>query len=120
MGSAAVATSRSLTPRAAGGGRCRIRSALGLHEPCRREECPLWESGGAVVEAGCVVERLRLDVEGDAHLAWALRHVLRQFDAAESREERDGAYALFERLVPTVRGEGDDGDGGDDAHVLDS
>jgi hypothetical protein len=31
-------------------------------ERCPREACAFWEPGGAVVEGGCSIERLALDV----------------------------------------------------------
>jgi len=42
---------------------CTLRSAAeGQAEPCPGERCPFWEAGGAVAEAGCLIERLGVDV----------------------------------------------------------
>ena len=110
VGTASVAgTSRSLAPVAARAGLCRLRLTVGRPEPCRGPGCPLWEEGGAVVDAGCVVERLALDVEARPHLAWALLHVLHTVEGAPTRSAREEAYRLFRRLVPRAREEeGDD------------
>jgi hypothetical protein len=42
---------------------CTLRAAAGRgEESCPRETCAFWEPGGAVVDGGCGVERLALDV----------------------------------------------------------
>jgi hypothetical protein len=43
-------------------------AARGLAEPCLRERCAFWEPGGAVLDGGCVIERLGIDL-GRPHLA---------------------------------------------------
>jgi hypothetical protein len=101
-------SSRSLAPTATSGGLCRARWTLGRRELCSAWSCPFWEEGGAVVDPGCVVERLALDVEGHPQLAWALLHVLDMLERARTADERAGAYALLDRLVPSAREEGDD------------
>jgi hypothetical protein len=42
--------------------RCILGLAVGALEACTLERCAFWEPGGAVVEAGCVIDRLALDV----------------------------------------------------------
>ena len=42
--------------------RCTLRLATGALELCPQERCAFWETGGAVVEGGCVIDRLGLDV----------------------------------------------------------
>jgi len=42
--------------------RCTLRLATGVVEFCPQQRCAFWEEGGAVVEGGCVIERLGLDV----------------------------------------------------------
>lgn len=42
---------------------CTLRVAAGRgDESCPREVCAFWQAGGAVVEAGCSVDRLAPDV----------------------------------------------------------
>jgi hypothetical protein len=42
---------------------CTLRMAAeGRAESCPREACAFWEPGGAVVEGGCSIERLGVDV----------------------------------------------------------
>jgi hypothetical protein len=36
---------------------CMLEYAAGRIEECPRNGCPLWEPGGAVLEAGCMLER---------------------------------------------------------------
>jgi hypothetical protein len=42
--------------------RCTLGLAVGAVEACTLERCAFWEPGGAVVEGGCVIDRLALDV----------------------------------------------------------
>lgn len=42
---------------------CTIRlAAEGVVEECAPERCGFWEPGGAVVPAGCAIDRLGLDI----------------------------------------------------------
>jgi len=102
---AASASSPTRTPAQADAPRCRLHSALGRSESCPGPDCPFWEEGGAVVSAGCALERLALDVERRPQLARALRHVLGKLERSRTREDRDEAYALFLRLVQEAREE---------------
>ena len=42
--------------------RCILGLAVGAVEACTLERCAFWEPGGAVVQGGCVIDRLALDV----------------------------------------------------------
>lgn len=42
----------------AGLGACALYAAVGRAERCPGDGCPFWEEGGAVIEAGCAIERL--------------------------------------------------------------
>ena len=37
--------------------KCMLNRRLGGNEPCT-EDCPFWEAGGAIVDAGCALERI--------------------------------------------------------------
>lgn len=37
---------------------CLLQGALGRTERCPGRGCPFWEEGGAVVEPGCLAERM--------------------------------------------------------------
>jgi hypothetical protein len=42
---------------------CTIRlAAEGVLEECAPERCGFWEPGGAVVPAGCLIDRLAVDI----------------------------------------------------------
>src|SRR5262249_8360173 len=41
---------------------CALQDAVGRVEACPGVGCPFWEEGGAVLEAGCMIERLSLDL----------------------------------------------------------
>lgn len=42
--------------------RCTLGLAVGAVESCTFERCAFWEPGGAVVNGGCIIDRLALDV----------------------------------------------------------
>lgn len=52
-------SSRTASPSGAAlsGRSCALALRLGHHEACG-EQCPFWEEGGAVVPAGCGLERI--------------------------------------------------------------
>jgi len=84
----------------AGGSLCALQYAAGRVEACPGPVCPFWEEGGAVVEAGCAVQRLGLRLEGNTDLvAWLLR-IRTALREAEAPEEREEALHLFHRLLP--------------------
>lgn len=37
---------------------CVLQGTVGRTETCPRERCPFWEEGGAVIDAGCFLERV--------------------------------------------------------------
>ena len=42
---------------------CALHLATGTRDECPAEACAFWEDGGAVVESGCIFERVRLELE---------------------------------------------------------
>ena len=69
---------------------CALHAAVGNDAECSRAWCAFWEKGGAVVEGGCEIERLGLDLSNVdlAHYLLDLRHTLEQ---ARDEEEADHA-----------------------------
>jgi hypothetical protein len=59
---------------------CALHAAIGNEAECPRAWCAFWERGGAVVEGGCEIERLGLDLSNVdlAHYLLDLRHTLEQ------------------------------------------
>jgi hypothetical protein len=78
---------------------CSLSQAIGNVEECPRAWCAFWEHGGAVVEPGCVIERLGLDL-GNQDLAHYLLELRRALDSARSEEDADTARSQLEQLVP--------------------
>jgi hypothetical protein len=78
---------------------CRIKIALGEVEQCPQGACPFWEHGGAVIESGCGLERLSLDLDRSdvARHFVELRHAL---ERARDEDERRAAREAFAALAP--------------------
>jgi hypothetical protein len=65
---------------------CALQDAVGRFELCPGETCSFWEPGGAVVEGGCVFERLHVDLRGPADvLAYLLIDLRASGEAAEAK-----------------------------------
>jgi len=81
---------------------CLLKEAVGVVESCPKEACAFWEHGGAVVAAGCTIERLGLTAElhRTPELADWLLDVREQLDGASSRQERVDVHRLFRQLLP--------------------
>src|SRR5919198_644719 len=78
---------------------CTLRlAANGRTEPCPRERCPYWESGGAVVAGNCLIERLGVDVRR-ADLAAYLLETRERLERARNRAEAEQAHREFSRRV---------------------
>jgi hypothetical protein len=64
---------------------CTIRlAAEGVVEECAPERCGFWEPGGAVVPAGCLIDRLAVDIR-DPGFASSLLSRRRDLEAGSSR-----------------------------------
>ena len=69
--------------------------AGGNDAECPRGWCAFWERGGAVVEPGCAIERLGVDLR-DPQLARYLLDLRREL---ESVRDAEAARAALERLA---------------------
>ena len=78
---------------------CQIKLTLGEPEPCPEGACPFWEHGGAVLESGCGLQRLRIDV-ARPELAEYLVQLRSQLEAARDENDRRAARQAFAALVP--------------------
>jgi hypothetical protein len=78
---------------------CRLHLTLGRGEQCPEGACPFWEEGGAVLPAGCGLERLGIEAE-QPDLAEYLLDLRAQLECARDREERERARETFALLVP--------------------
>jgi hypothetical protein len=79
--------------------KCTLRLAVdGTDEPCPGERCAFWEPGGAVLEGGCVIDRLGGDVRGPAVAAYLLE--LRQcVERGRDSSEAEAAHAELARRI---------------------
>jgi hypothetical protein len=73
--------------------------AVGNDAECPHAWCAFWEKGGAVVEAGCAIERLGIDLR-DAGLAAYLLEIRRDLERARDAEAADAARTRFALLAP--------------------
>jgi hypothetical protein len=78
---------------------CRIKLTVHELEVCPEGACPFWETGGAVVEPGCGLERMKLDLDRP-DLAEYLVELRRTLETARDAVEREEARQAFAGLVP--------------------
>jgi hypothetical protein len=78
--------------------RCTLRLATGVIEACPGERCAFWEPGGAVVEGGCLMERLGVDVR-QADLAEYLLETRQRLEQARDRSELEAAHREFSHRI---------------------
>jgi hypothetical protein len=78
---------------------CRIKSAVGEVEACPEGACAFWEHGGEVLESGCALERLAIDVDRP-DLAAYLVELRAALEAARDAGEREAARRAYAELVP--------------------
>lgn len=73
-------------------------AARGAADPCTHVRCAFWEEGGAVVDGGCVVERLGVDF-GGPDLASYLLELRERLE--ETRDLREAA-AMRSRFASRI------------------
>ena len=74
------------------------RSAHGVSERCSHDRCGFWESGGAVLEGGCLIERLGIDLDR-RDLATYLVDTLECLEQARNHAVAEQAHRQFSRRV---------------------
>jgi len=78
---------------------CTLRSsAHALREPCSHDRCGFWEPGGAILEGGCVVERLGIDLKR-RDLATYLLDTVERLEQGRNLAEAEQAHRQFSRRV---------------------
>jgi hypothetical protein len=78
---------------------CRMKLTLGEVEACPQSACPFWEHGGAVLESGCGLERLHLELDRP-ELAVYFDELRRALETARDYAERQAAIQALAALVP--------------------
>jgi hypothetical protein len=78
---------------------CSLSVGAGSDEACPSGWCAFWEKGGAVVEAGCAIERLAIDFS-DPSLARYLLDLRHELENARDTEAAEQARKRVTSLVP--------------------
>jgi hypothetical protein len=78
---------------------CSLSVAAGNDAECPRGWCAFWEPGGAVVEPGCAIERMGIDMR-DPQLARYLLELRRELESARDAEAARAALERAAELVP--------------------
>jgi hypothetical protein len=77
---------------------CILRLAPGVVEPCPGKRCAFWEPGGAVVEGGCLIERLGVNVR-QADLAQYLLETRQRLAQGRDTSEAEAAHREFSHRI---------------------
>ena len=78
---------------------CSLRLAAEARvEQCPGEPCAFWEPGGAVIEGGCLIERLGVDLT-QQDLAEYLLDVRQLLERRRNSEEAEEAHREFARRL---------------------
>lgn len=79
---------------------CALHLALGEREACPGAACGFWEEGGAVVEAGCVFDRVRLEFHARPDVARWLLGLRQSLEEARTAEEVAKARSAVNQVLP--------------------
>lgn len=80
-------------------GVCRMKRTLGVAEACPEGGCPFWEQGGAIVESGCGLERLAIELDRP-DVAEYFADLRQALEKARDEGEREAARRAFAALAP--------------------
>jgi hypothetical protein len=75
-----------------------LGAETGAIESCPQARCAFWEAGGAVVEGGCVIERLGLDVRRP-DVAGYLLETRKRLEEARDLSEAEAAHREFAHRI---------------------
>jgi hypothetical protein len=78
---------------------CSLSVVVGDDEECPAAWCAFWERGGAVIEPGCAIERLGIDVS-DPELSRYLLDLRRELEGARDAEAAEAALKQLASLAP--------------------
>jgi hypothetical protein len=78
---------------------CSLSVAAGEDAECPRGWCAFWETGGAVVEPGCAIERMGVDLR-EPQLARYLLDLRRELESARDAEAARAALERLAELAP--------------------
>jgi hypothetical protein len=78
---------------------CSLSTIVGTDEVCPRAWCAFWEKGGAIVQPGCAIERLGIDIS-DPEVARYLLGLRHELESARDAEAAEAARRRLTSLVP--------------------
>ena len=79
---------------------CALHLATGSREECPGSACAFWEQGGAVVEAGCIFDRVRLEFEARPDVARYLLKLRYELENARSTEDLHRVRSSLNEVLP--------------------
>jgi hypothetical protein len=79
---------------------CALHLATGSREECPGSACAFWEEGGAVVESGCVFERVRFELDGRPGVASWLLELRYDLENAQSADEVHRIRSSLNGVLP--------------------
>jgi hypothetical protein len=81
---------------------CLLKESVGQVEACPHDACAFWEAGGALVPAGCAIERLGLtgELRRTSQFAGWLLGLREQLELAGSDHERHDLHRQVRQLLP--------------------
>ena len=79
---------------------CALHLTTGNREECPASACAFWEEGGAVVESGCVFERVRFELDGRPDVARWLLKLRYDLQNAQSAEETRRIRSSLNEVLP--------------------
>jgi hypothetical protein len=79
---------------------CALHLALGERERCPGAACAFWEDGGAVVDAGCAFDRVKLEFHARPDVARWMLGIRHSLESARSAEEKERARSAINCVLP--------------------
>ncbi len=79
---------------------CTLHLATGRHEECPGPACAFWEEGGAVVDSGCVFERVRLELDARPDVAQWMLDIRRGLETAQTAEQTRRIRSGLNEVLP--------------------
>ena len=80
--------------------KCALHLATGNPEECPGSACAFWEEGGAVVQSGCALERVRLEFDARPDVARWLLKLRYDLENARSAEEMRRIRSSLNEVLP--------------------
>jgi hypothetical protein len=79
---------------------CALELATGKREECPRSACAFWEEGGAVVESGCALDRVRVEFDARPDVARYLLELRHNLESARFAEDLTRARNSVNEVLP--------------------